>query len=246
MLRIVKLIVFLELLISCSTNEQHEFHYANTNAPSFDFDSIVVEGFHEGFWVNEVSLEVITDGDLNYNSEWNSIKTYFESGMPKLLVNDPLGTDTFDLHYTNSGYNFSRKEDSLNTIQLVRFNTQESLLYTINNVTTKYVSIDSGRVIYDYFFSGNYTVRHLNNKTTIVLEPSGTVVGWDGATAYASHTNMEKPLFLLKNGDSIVDVYYIQDNPKGFNLFELINVHPVQRPDEIIEIGSLSYQFEKW
>ena len=57
---------------------------------------------------------------------------------------------------------------------------------------------------------------------------------------------MKKPLFLLKNGDSIVDVYYIQDNPKGFNLFELINVHPVQRPDEIIEIGSLSYQFEKW
>ena len=245
MIRIVQLTILLALLISCSTERQHEIPTIISTPNSLGSIRNSLDNFHEGFWVNEKSLKVLMDGDLNYNSEWNSIKTFQKRGKPMLLINDPLGADTFELHRADSHYQVSLLEVPFCGIDSIKFITKDSLICIHDYNAKKYVSIDSARVIYKYFFAGKYRVHYLNTDAQISLEANGNVIGWKGVTNYSSNSDSEKPTFSLINKDSVIHVYYIQDNPLGFDLFEIIDCENHNWQKETINIGTLSYQFKK-
>lgn len=245
MKRIVQLTVLLEVFISCSTEQQREITTITIITDSLSTNRNSTDNFHQGFWVHEKSLQVLSDGDLNYNFEWNSIKTFQEKGKPILVINDPLGADTFELQSSDSHSHFTLLDVPFSEIDSIKFITEDSLVSISDYESKKYASIDAARVIYEYFFAGNYHVHHLNTATKITLEANGNVIGWQGVTNYSSHSDLEKPTFSLSNKDSVVHVYYIQDNPLGFDLFEIIDCENHNWQKETIKIGTLSYQFKK-
>ena len=55
----------------------------------------------------------------------------------------------------------------------------------------------------------------------------------------------EKPIFLVKRNDSIVNTYYIQDHTTGFELYEINNKQTFTQPGMALDIGTLRYRFIK-
>lgn len=200
-------------------------------------------GFTSAFWAKKISLDIVADGDLNFNVDWSYLKTYLDNNQPKLYVQDPLEGITYDLSLEGNQfaiidpYHTARLEETITFIG-------DSILYGPSAPLT-YVRIDSGRVVYDYFFAGSYQSQNTEVPVYLELGRENEMTGWEGATRYESHYNFEKPVFTVLNGETVIDTFYIQDCNGGFQLFEIVNKEELGDVNSPVEVGTLQYTFIK-
>jgi hypothetical protein len=231
------------ILSSCGSEET-----VIVDIPAVVEDSVAVEsynkgGFITGFWAKKFSLEVVADGDLNFNVDWSYIKTYVEDGAPKLFIQDPMDGLEYSMLYEDS--NFIIINDFMDSrVENIEF-TPSGLNHIVDNRSEAYMEIDSGRVIYDYYFEGIYRNENAAVPNKIELGCKGNVLGWGDALTYESHYNFEKPVFVLRNETNLLETYYIQDHKDGFQLFEITNKNELTQAQAVVEVGGLKYTFIK-
>jgi hypothetical protein len=201
--------------------------------------------FQEGFWVEDFSLQVIEQGDLNFNVGWSYLRTIVKNGEPKLIIKNPIEEIHYDLRYVDSCFSIVDTNDSTHVNEQIHFKDSGKIVFGALAETVPYTSIDSGRVIYDYFFVGNFVSVNLKYEMSIQLKSNGDLDGWHGVSSYESHAQYEKPVFLVKRNDSIVNTYYIQDHTTGFELYEINNKQTFTQPGMALDIGTLRYRFIK-
>ena len=233
------------LILSCGHEAEEK---SNEQSPALNNGNKTnyYEGnFQEGFWIKDFSLQIIEQGDLNFNVGWSYLRTIVKKGRPKLIIKNPMDESLFDLHYIDSCFSIFDTNDSIKLNEQIHFEDSGKLVFGALTEITPYTSIDSGRIVYDYFFPGNYVSVNLKYEMSIRLQSNGEVVGWDGVTTYESHARFEKPIFLVINNASVVDTYYIQDHTRGFELYEINNKDLLPESGTTIEVGTLRFRFIK-
>ena len=85
--------------------------------------------FQEGFWVEDFSLQVIEEGDLNFNVGWSYLKTIVKNGEPKLIIKNPVEEIHYDLHYVDSCFSVVDKNDSTYLNEQIHFKDSEKIIF---------------------------------------------------------------------------------------------------------------------
>lgn len=231
------------ILSSCGSEET-----SNIDVPAVVIDTVAVEtydegGFITGYWAKKFSIAVVADGDLNFNVDWSYIKTYVEDGHPKLFIQDPMDGLEYDMMYQDSSFIITNDYMDSRFENIVF--TPSGLNHVVDDRMEEYMEIDSGRVIYDYYFEGVYRNENESSPHKIELGCKGDVLGWGEALTFASHYNFEKPVFVLNGPNGLLETYYIQDHKEGFQLFEVTNQNELTEEQAVVKVGELKYTFIK-
>ncbi|MBL4706577.1 MAG: hypothetical protein JKY54_18760 [Flavobacteriales bacterium] len=237
---------------SCETNEVVREYFqplVSNTSNTVKVETYSEGGFVSGFWAKEFSLDVVADGDLNFNVDWSYIKTYVENGKPMLFIQDPMDGLTYELIFNDSSFDLSNEYAMSESYEQIKFDPTGLNYITSYRIDSyriePYLAIDSGRVIYDYFFEGSYFSKGNESPRNIELGCKGDLSGWEGFNRYESHYDFKKPVFIVKNDETVAKTFYIQDYNGGFQLFEIPNETDLLDPESTVEIGELKHTFVK-